>query len=62
MELLQSVVLTCCLALGTSTVPPGVANTLQLDSLYAEFPQELQPYLTEEQTDFLHGEIVFYKC
>lgn len=58
MELLQSVVLTYCLILGTSTVPSGVADTLQLDSLYAEFPQELQPYLTEEQTDFLQTNYV----
>lgn len=58
MELLQSVVLTCCLILGTSTVPSGVADPLQLDSLYAEFPQKLQPYLTEEQTDFLQTSYV----
>ena len=53
MELLSAVALTCCLLTGTPDVPTGVAENLQLNNIYIEFPQELKPYLTEEQEDFL---------
>lgn len=53
MELLSAVVLTCCLMTGTPDVPTGVAENLQMNSVYIEFPQELKPYLTEEQEAFL---------
>lgn len=53
MELLSAVVLTCCLMTGTPDVPTGVAGNLQMNSVYIEFPQELKPYLTEEQEAFL---------
>jgi hypothetical protein len=53
MAILEAVVLTCCLATGTPDVPTGVAENLQLNNIYIEFPQGLKPYLTEEQEDFL---------
>lgn len=53
MELLSAVALTCCLMTGTPDVPTGVAENLQMNSVYIEFPQELKPYLTEEQEAFL---------
>lgn len=55
MELLSAVALTCCLLTGTPDVPTGVAENLQLNNIYIEFPQELKPYLTEEQEDFLEN-------
>lgn len=53
MELLSAVVLTYCLTTGSLGIPTGVAENLQLNSIYEEFPVELKTYLTEEQINFL---------
>lgn len=58
MEFLQAAVLACCLITSTPTVPDIVAETLQLNNLYAAFPEELKPYLTEEQETFLEDTYV----
>ena len=53
MAILEAVVLTCCLATGTPSVPTGATEILQPNNMYIEFSEELKPYLTEEQELFL---------
>lgn len=53
MAILEAIVLTCCLATGTPSIPDGATEILQPNNMYIEFSEELKPYLTEEQELFL---------
>lgn len=58
MATLQALVLTCCLLSGTPSIPVEVAEPLEIESFYETFPEELRPYLTEEQEVYLQENYV----